>query len=224
MPVRNARRAANAANLVRSAMDPRDIDALTPSPPNTGLLPLGFGKIAPAGVRANSGWKTALKPLQPGGKEAVEAAHARVGDGPMARQRAAIAAGIKELGKAGDLIRADRLAADVGLACQQGVDLLLAFLGFERTDAINNLAALLDQANRSVEQPLLQADQLRQIGLALEPAHVWMAADRARGRTGRIDQHGIERTALPFGRIGDDHVGVQAEPHQVLAHPYEPVG
>lgn len=35
MLVRNARRAAKAANLVRSAMDPRDIDALTP-PPNAG--------------------------------------------------------------------------------------------------------------------------------------------------------------------------------------------
>jgi hypothetical protein len=55
MLVRNARRAANAANLVRSAMDPRDIDALTPSPPNAGLFPLGFGKIAPARLRANSG-------------------------------------------------------------------------------------------------------------------------------------------------------------------------
>jgi hypothetical protein len=31
MPVRNARRAAKAASLVRSAMDPRDIDAPDPS-------------------------------------------------------------------------------------------------------------------------------------------------------------------------------------------------
>jgi hypothetical protein len=41
MLVRNARRAANAANLVRSAMDPRDIDALTPC--RRGPNPAGFG-------------------------------------------------------------------------------------------------------------------------------------------------------------------------------------
>ena len=41
MPVRKARRAAKAANLVRSAMDPRDIDALDPSE-SAGAVPLGM--------------------------------------------------------------------------------------------------------------------------------------------------------------------------------------
>src|SRR5688500_16505183 len=96
----------------------------------------------------------------------------------MARQRADIAAGIKELGKAGDLIWADRFAAEAGLARQQGPDLLFAFLGLERADAIDDLSARLREDDRTVEQPLLQADQLRQIGLALEPANIGMAADR----------------------------------------------
>src|SRR5436305_1765076 len=83
-PTRNARRAAKAANLVRSA-NPRDMDALTP-PSRTESR--RFGKIAPAAVRANSGAKTALNPLQPRGEETVKAAHARVRVRPIAWQGA----------------------------------------------------------------------------------------------------------------------------------------
>ena len=40
----------------------------------------------------------------------------------------------------------------------------------------------------------------RDVGLALQPGDVGMAADRAGGRAGRIEQHGVERPGLPFGR------------------------
>jgi hypothetical protein len=117
MLVRNARRAAKAANLVRSAMDPRDIDALTPLP-NAGNDSRRESKIAPAGVRANSGKlsKTALNPLKPGGEEAVEPAQARVGVGPVARQGAQVAVGFEEIRDAGHFAGGDRLASHTRFA------------------------------------------------------------------------------------------------------------
>src|SRR5438067_2210782 len=181
-------------------------------------------KIAPVRVGANSGRKMPLNPLKPGGEEAVEAGHAGVRIAPMARQGAQIAVRSEELGDPGDFLLLDWLAAGAGFTCEQRRDLLLTFLGFERADAVYDLAAGLRQGGRAVEQPLLQADELRKVTLALEPADVGMAADRAGRGTRRVDQYGIERAALPFGRVGGDHVGMQAEPHQILAHTHEPIG
>src|SRR4029077_4347004 len=180
--MRNARRAAKAANLVRSA-NPRDIDALTP-PSRTESRRLG--KIAPGRVRANSRRKTALNPLQPCRKEAVEAAHARVRVAPVALQGAQVTVGVKKLGGAGAFVLSDRSAADARLARKQRLDLLFALLGFERADAIDDLAARFGQRDGALEQAVLQTDELREIGLALEPADVGVPPDRTGGRAGRI--------------------------------------
>ena len=60
----------------------------------------------------------------------------------------------------------DRDAAQRRLAREQRLDLLLALLGLERADAIDDQAARLGQRDRAVEQAALQAGELRDVGLA----------------------------------------------------------
>ena len=44
-----------------------------------------------------------------------------------------------------------------------------------------------------------------------------MAADGAGRRARRIEQHGVERPGLPFGHVGRDHLGGEAQPRQIVA-------
>ena len=74
----------------------------------------------------------------------------------MTGQRAQVAGGIDEFGNSADFVGLNRDAAQRRLARQQRLDLLLAFLGLERADAIDDPAAGLDQRGGAVEQAALQ--------------------------------------------------------------------
>src|SRR4029079_15349127 len=115
------------------------------------------------------------------------------------RQRAQVALRVEELGNSGNFTFANGPVPDGRIACQQCADLLLAFLGLERADAVDNRATSFSERDRAVEQALLQSAELRHVGLGLEPPDIRMAADRSGGGARRIDQLGIERSRLPFG-------------------------
>ena len=48
-----------------------------------------------------------------------------------------------------------------------------------------------------------------------------MPPDRAGRRAGRVDQHGVERAALPLGGIRLDDLGAELQPRQILPHALE---
>ncbi len=105
---------------------------------------------------------------------------------------------------------------------QQRVDGALAFFGFERTGAIDHDTARLEQRGSAIEQARLQRAQLRQIALVLEPGDVGMAADRSGRKAGRIEQHGVERPAAPFGCVGCDDVGRQVQAPEIVDEALQP--
>ena len=56
----------------------------------------------------------------------------------------------------------------------------------------------------AVDQPRLQLHQRPEGCRRLGVRQVGMPADRARGRTGRVEQHGVEVAPVPIRRVGDD--------------------
>src|SRR5262249_59081279 len=89
----------------------------------------GGGGAPPAVTHSN--------PLQRGGVEAVEAAHARIRVGKVAGKRPQIAVRGQPLGAAVDFTRRDRLAAQVWVVSEEIADDLDAFLRLERAGAID---------------------------------------------------------------------------------------
>ena len=105
-------------------------------------------------------------------------------------------AGVTNSARPHSFRRRHRPPGKAGIALQQGLDLPLAFLRLQRADAIDQHAARLGQLDRAVEQARLQPDQRRDVGLALEPGHVGMAADGAGRGAGRIEQYRVERLGI----------------------------
>ena len=143
---------------------------------------------------------------RPGGEEAVEAgqAAARSSGRWHGRVRKSPAASIA-VREARQFGRVDRAAAQPGLARQQRVDLLLAFLGLERADAIDERPPGLRQRDRARRAAgACSRRAARDRVSRFEPGDVRMAADRAGRRAGRVEQHGVERAPADHGRVGAD--------------------
>ena len=182
----------------------------------------GSPKVQYADPRVNQAFRAL--PVEPGGVEAVEPAQARIGVGQLQRQRAQVAVGGEEFGEAADLRRCDGARRRRGSRASKRRDLVLAFLRLERAGAIDQGAAGLDQLDRAVEQPPLQRGERGDVGFALEPGHVGMAADGAGRGAGRIEQHGVERPALPFQRVGGDGLGCKRSRARFSRSAAEPGG
>ena len=73
---------------------------------------------------------------------------------------------------------------------------LLAFFRLQRTGAIDQRPARLQQRDRPLQQPLLQRRQRGDIGLLPQPGDVGMAADGAGRGAGRVDQDAVEAAAV----------------------------
>ena len=120
------------------------------------------------------------------------------GIGPMAGQGAQIALGGQEFGVARHLGGAIGLRRRPASRASSAVDLLLAFLGFERAGAIDQRAARLGQRRGAVDAAgACRAMSLARSASLLEPGDVGMAADRAGRGARRVDQHGVERLERP---------------------------
>ena len=156
-----------------------------------------------AGLR-NSGAKSGFN--QPGRVKSVQPAKPRVVVRQVAGQGAQIAVRGDDLGQARDLAGIDRHAAHAGFGRQQRGDRLLAFFRFQRTGAVDQRPARLEQRDRLLQQPLLQRRQGGDVGFLPQPGDVGMAADGAGRGAGRIDQDAVEGAvaARPFGGVGDD--------------------
>ena len=101
----------------------------------------------------------------------------------------------------------DRLAMQVRVAVEEVADDLDAFLRLERAGAIDEDAAWLGQLDRLRDEPPLQSRERGDVGLALEPGDIGVAADGAGRRAGRIEQDGVERLGLPLRHVGGDGFG-----------------
>lgn len=161
---------------------------------------------------------------QPCCVKAVQPREFRVGMGEMARQRADIAIGGDEFRQSGQFAGLDRLPLHLRFGIQQRGDGLLAFLRFQRTGAIDQRAAGLEQAHTFLQQPLLQRVERAEIGFVLQPGDVGVAADGAGRHAGRVEKDRIEWTAVPFGRIGRHASGFEREPREIVPQAREPPG
>jgi hypothetical protein len=116
------------------------------------------------------------------------------------------------------LADANGLSPDARLAGEIIRDLLFTFIVFERTGAVDNRAARDNEVGCAVEQAALQIGERGDVGFVLQPGDVGMTANRARGGSWCIDQHAVERGALPFGGIGGDAFGFKMQAREVFAH------
>src|SRR5262249_57908191 len=92
----------------------------------------------------------------------------------------------RPLGPLVDFTRRDRLAAQVWVVREETADDLDPFLRLERAGAIDENATRLRQLARLGHEPALQRCERGDVGRALEPGDVGMAADRSRRRAGGI--------------------------------------
>ena len=108
-------------------------------------------------------------------------------------------------------------AAQAGVARQELVDRLLAFLGLERAGAIDERAARLDSVGRAGEQAALQGRERGEIGLGC--LSQGMSGWR---RIVPVDEHGASSSTASNGPpchcvgIGGDDLGGELEPREVL--------
>src|SRR5262249_45674235 len=115
-----------------------------------------------------------------------------------------------------DLARRDRSAGEVPDLIEQIPDDLDAFLGLKRAAAIEQDAARFGTRARRKCKPTLQGRECRDVGWALEPGDVGMAANRARRRAGRIKEDHIERPRLPLRGVSGDRFCAEMKPGEVL--------
>ena len=148
---------------------------------------------------------------QSGGVEAVEAGHAR------SRDRADGRAGVRrspsavtQLGEPPTSSGRIGRRRSRGSRASRSRTTSIAFLRLERAGAVDEGAARPGQLDRAREQPALQGGERGDVGLALEPGNVGMAADGAGRRAGRIEQHRVERARLPLRDVGRDGLGRRA--------------
>ena len=95
-------------------------------------------------------------------------------------------------------------------AGEEGLDDVGSFLRLERAGAVDQGAARLGDLGRPGDEAPLQRRERGNVGRALEPGNVGMAADGAGRRAGRIEQHRVERAGAPLRDVGGD--GVRREP------------
>ena len=119
----------------------------------------------------------------------------------------------------------NRDAAQRRLACQQGLDLLLALLGLERADAIDDPAAGPGQRGGAVEQAVLQGGELRDVGFAASARRRRDGGGSCRSRS-TAHRPARHRTARPAIRSRRRRPSRRARPsrREVLAHAHQPVG
>ncbi len=101
-------------------------------------------------------------------------------------------------------------------------DRLLAFFGFQRTGAVDQRAARLEQRDGLLQQPLLQRRQRGDVGLLTQPGHVGVTADGAGRGAGRIDQDAVKAFGQrPAHSAASAHhsLGLQRQPRQIVAQP-----
>ena len=80
-------------------------------------------------------------------------------------------------------------------------------------------------STRGREQLALQLGHPGDVGRRLVPADVGVAADRAGGGAGRIEQHGVLRGwRSPFARIGDHDLGLEPQPREIVSQPLGALG
>ncbi len=153
------------------------------------------------------------------GKEAVDSAPL----GEMAGQGAQIALGRDAFGEAAQLGGIDRHPPDRRAMGQQAGDLLPALLRLERADAINQGSSRRQHRDRRRQEPFLHAAEPGHVVGRLEMRDVGMAADRAGGGAGRVEQNEARRLrGLPPDRVGDMGFRRQPQPLEVEGEPLDP--
>src|SRR5262249_50574441 len=120
-----------------------------------------------------------------------------------------------------DVSRRDRLAAQARVVIEEIADDVDPLLTLERAGAIDENAARLCELARLRHEPTLQGRERRDIGRALEPGDVGMAADGSRRRAGGIEEDGVERAWPPLHDVGRDRFGRELEASEVLPQPFE---
>ena len=202
-----------AASLVRSAIDPRDIDApgLLRSARRMHPDPAGFGKIA---VTRSLGQRGAIKlPVKPAraGRRRSRRGPAMRGSGSGQWQGRVRKSPAGVTNSARPPISAALIglrAAARGSRASSAVDLLLALLRLERAGAVDDPCRPASSARRRGRAGGAAGRRAAAMSASrLSQATSGMAADRAGRRAGRVEQHGVERPGLPFGRVGRDRFG-----------------
>ena len=97
----------------------------------------------------------------------------------------------------------DRDPLDPVIAREQAGDLLLAFLGLERADAIDERAAGPGQLDRAIDQLALHLDERRDVGLAFSATarRDGGGSCRSRSRAHRAAQHRTARLEIRAHRL-----------------------
>ena len=155
---------------------------------------------------------------QPCGIETVHAAF----DGEMAGKTSQVTFACDDLTYAACLLHRDGHTFEPAMRGKKGLDLILAFLRFQRTGAIDERAAGREKTGRMGEKARLQCSELVAVGGRFQPQHVGMAARGAGRRAG-----GVEQDRLPFpsrregGRIRGQRFGGKAEAAEIFLQPFK---
>ncbi|MPL60779.1 hypothetical protein SDC9_06341 [bioreactor metagenome] len=172
------------------------------------------GAAAVIGVFRGSGGAA-----QAGDEEAVHAAEPGPEVGPQPQRAGLGAPGGLDAGQIG------RLDGEVRVAFEERGKLRLALLGQKRAGAEDQHPARRDERERALEQRRLQREERLDPRRILDEGQIGVAPDRAGGRAGRVQKHGVEGCGgLPVERVGGDGLGLQAAACEVLAHPFHPRG
>ena len=86
----------------------------------------------------------------------------------------------------------------------------LALLRVERADGVNQKASGFQPSTGAVQQPRLHIGQLGDIALIAVECQIGVAAQRAAGRTRRVQNYGVKWfLRLPVKCVGCDRFGAQ---------------
>ena len=138
-----------------------------------------------------------------------------------------VALRIKDFGQAGDLAGCDRGPRQGRFRSEQRGNGGFALLGLQRTGAIDQRAARLEQSGRLLEQALLQGGQRGDLGFLAQPGDVGVTANRAGRSAGRIDEDAVDAAmfgAAPFGGVSDNGLGAELQPRQIILQPRDAGG
>src|SRR5262249_56102337 len=93
---------------------------------------------------------------------------------------------------------------------------------WEREGEIDQRTPGFCQLARLSHEPALQGCERGDVGRALKPGDVGMAADGPRRRAGGIEEDGVERPCPPLREIDGDRFRGETEALEVLPQPFEP--
>lgn len=109
------------------------------------------------------------------------------------------------MAQAADLLGVDRDALPVGMLGEEAGDLALALGDLQRAGAVDEEAAGGDPAGGAGDEAMLQLRQFLDLRRLLEAADVGVAAQRAGGRAGGVEEDGVEgRLRRPGLEVGDE--------------------